>query len=165
MKTLLLVRHAKSDWGSGEFSDFERPLNNRGLHDAPFMAKIIHDKNIIPELIISSPAARALTTAKLFAVEFNYPIESIMKNNTIYNGSTKQLFDIINQTDDAVNTLMFFGHNPDITNLCCLLSGNIFDNIPTTGVVCIDFDITKWRQANNNNGKMRFFEYPKKFGK
>ena len=122
MKTLILVRHAKSSWEKPEMTDFDRPLNERGLRDAPYMAKLLKDKGIFPDLIISSPAIRALTTARIFAKELKYSLRSIRTNEIIYTTGPKEILNMLSQIDDSKNCAMIFGHNPDLTALANYLS-------------------------------------------
>jgi phosphohistidine phosphatase len=162
MKTLILVRHAKSDWGSGSTTDFDRPLNARGKKDAPFMGELIRDKKFKPELILSSPANRAKTTAIEIAKILFYPENKIEFVDRIYNGGNRDILKIINAIDNSINNAMLFGHNPDITSLVTLLSDGFVDNMPTCGVACIDFNIENWNEiSDNRSGNLRFFEYPK----
>jgi phosphohistidine phosphatase len=162
MKTLYLVRHAKSSWKQPELSDFERPLNKRGKNDAPLMGKILSDKGVNPALIVSSPAKRASTTAEKIAYEINYPKGKIVFDENIYEASGRSLMEIISRTEEKFNSLMMFGHNPGLTVLQNNLSGHFVDNIPTSGVVALQFN-SKWSEIRLNSGKFLFFEYPKKY--
>lgn len=164
MKTLVIVRHAKSSWDDPSCSDFERTLNKRGERDAPYMAQITREKGIKADLIISSPANRALTTAKYFAKEQDIVDSNISQKELIYNSGFSEILRLLKKTDNSYNTVMFFGHNPDITHLTSYLSGNSFDNIPTCGVTCIDFKkVDKWADIDDQNGTMRFYIYPRKY--
>ena len=161
MKTLYLVRHAKSSWKQPELSDFERPLNKRGKNDAPFIGKLLSEKGINPSIIISSPAKRAATTAKMIASEINYSKEKIVFNENIYDASGRTLLEIISETEDKYNSVMFFGHNPGLTVLQNNLSNHFIDNIPTCGVVALKFNTT-WDKVKLNSAEFIFFEFPKK---
>ena len=165
IKTLYLARHAKSDWDDSSLSDFERPLKKRGEKDAPMMGKILHSKGVQPDLIISSPAKRAISTAYILALEMKYPTEKIIANENIYEASTSELLDIIEQLDDKLKSVMLVGHNPSFTRLANYLTEQYFDNIPTCGVVAIAFDVSEWKTIEKNSGKVIFFEYPKKHKK
>lgn len=162
MKTIVLVRHAKSSWDNPEFSDFERPLNGRGIKDAPFMGSLIKKMGLKPDLMVSSPAVRALTTCKMFAEAMEYPIENIVQDKKIYEYGPNAILAILESMDDKVNTVFLFGHNPDMTHLTNFLSGVHVDNVPTCGVSCIDIDSGKWENLRQVKGDLRFFEYPKK---
>jgi len=163
MKNLYLVRHAKSSWENKNLPDFERTLNDRGKRDAPFMAKLLKDKKLLIDLIHSSPAVRAFTTAKIFANEFNIPEENIVKNESIYEADRRDLLKIITETDDSINNLMLFGHNPGITYLSNYLCDFETDNIPTCGIICMQLDFDSWKYLGNKSCNFKFFEYPKKF--
>lgn len=161
MKTLYLVRHAKSSWKQPELSDFKRPLNKRGKNDAPFMGKLLSDKGVNPGLVITSPAKRAATTAKIIASEINYPKGKIIFDENIYEATGRELLEIISGTEENYNSVMLFGHNPGLTVLQNNLSDHFIDNIPTCGVVALKFK-TSWKEIELNSAGFMFFEYPKK---
>ncbi len=163
MKTLVFVRHAKSSWDNPGLSDFERPLNKRGKNDAPFMAKLIASKGIKPDIIYSSPAKRAYTTCKHFAKELNYPKDDIIRKPLIYEYGPNDILRMVEKSDDRNNVIFVFGHNPDTTHMVNFLSGEHIGNVPTCGVACIDFDTDRWDNIREEKGKLRFFEFPKKY--
>lgn len=163
MKTLIIARHAKSSWDNPEWTDFERPLNKRGFKDAPMIAEILKDKKIKPDLIYSSTAQRAITTAKIYSEILNFPQNDIIQDQNIYEQGNRYIIDLIKKTNNKINTIIVFGHNPTMTSLSTYFSGEYFDNVPTSGTVCIDFDFDKWKDVDKINGKLRFFEYPKKY--
>ncbi len=162
MKTLYLVRHAKSSWKYPNLDDFERPLNKRGHKNAPFMGKILKKLKVTPDLLISSPANRAAMTARIIAAAINYPLENIVYSEAIYEFSEDALIRVINQIDDSVNASMVVGHNPAINGLANYIGDQPISNIPTCGVCCLDLDIPSWAKIGKNCGKISFFEYPKK---
>jgi phosphohistidine phosphatase len=162
MKTLYLVRHAKSSWKYPDLDDFERPLNKRGRKNAPFMGTILKELKVAPDLIVSSPANRAATTARTIASKIDYPLEKIRYSETIYEFSDDILAGVIQNTGDSVNDLMLVGHNPALTDLANYIGDQPIGNIPTSGVFCLDLDIVSWSQIKRNCGKVKFFEYPKK---
>lgn len=161
MKTLLLIRHAKSDWADSSLPDFDRPLNSRGVHDAPMMAEMVASKGITPDLIISSPAERAYRTAVLFSEEYNYPHDLIEQQRTLYTSSIRDILDMITKIEDKRNTVFIFGHNPEITYTAAYLSNNKISEMSTCAVACIDFDVKSWTKINPKKAKLRFYEYPK----
>ncbi|RLC49114.1 MAG: histidine phosphatase family protein [Candidatus Cloacimonadota bacterium] len=161
MKTLYLVRHAKSSWKQPDLSDFVRPLNKRGENDAPFMGKLLSDKRVNPDLVISSPAKRASATAKIIASEINFPKEKIVLDDNIYEATGRGLLEIISETEENYKSVMLFGHNPGLTVLQNNLSDHFIDNIPTCGVVALKFK-TSWNEIKLNSAGFIFFEYPKK---
>ena len=154
-KTLYIARHAKSSWDDANLSDFERPLNKRGKRDAPFMAELLKDKDIKPDLILSSPAQRARTTAE----HYQEAIGSKLRfDSGIYEASTMHLLSLVQETFQSVDSLMIVGHNPGLTALNDMLSDKSIFNIPTAGVVGIIFE----ENITTDQGKQLFFEYPKK---
>ena len=163
MKKLYICRHAKSSWTFQGISDFDRPLNNRGTKDAPFIGKLLAEQKIKPDAIFSSPAKRAITTAKTIAKEIGYPVENIKKEDNIYEARLGFLIDFIQTLPDELNNIMIFGHNPGVTSLSNVLSNQHIENIPTSGVVELEFDFDKWRELDIQSGKLLNYEYPKKY--
>ena len=162
MKTLYLGRHAKSSWDYSELSDFERPLNNRGRKDTPLMGNVFNEMNLMPDLIISSPALRACFTARIIAEKIGYPLEEIETSEIIYEGDSSDLIELIKSIDDEINSLMIFGHNPTLTIASNYFCEKRIGNIPTCGLVAIEFDINSWEEIDAVKGRQLFFEYPKK---
>jgi len=162
IKTLIILRHAKSCWETPVKSDFDRPLNKRGYKNAPFMAKVFKDLNIPIDLIISSPANRAITTAKIFSDEIGYPTEKIIKDMSIYEAGLSDLISLLKETDNKYNNVMIVGHNNAFTDLANYLTDESIDNIFTCGIVGISFNGT-WQEVDNVECTFLFFEYPKKY--
>jgi len=163
MKTLYLIRHAKSSWGDLSLSDFDRPLNERGKRNAPFMGKIIRSKGIKPDLIVSSPAKRAYSTAKKIAKEIGYKTENIKTESSIYEADVRTLLKVVNELSANAKTVMLFGHNPGFTDFTNYLSGANISNIPTCGMVCIRFSTSKWEEISRDTGTFTEFDYPKNY--
>ena len=146
MKSLLIVRHAKSSWDNISLSDFNRPLNHRGLRDAPIMANLAKTLGLIPEIIFSSPANRALTTATIFQNMFDNSVQ-IVENQDIYHASLYTLEELIQNFDDKYNHIAIFGHNPGLSFLAEIFtSGSIYE-IPTCGIVSINFNCNHWHNV------------------
>ena len=162
MKTLYLVRHAKSDWKNPHCGDFDRPLNERGLKSAPFIAGLLKEKKVHPELVMASPANRALTTAEIFCEILGYPKELIQQRIEIYEDGAGNLLKIVQHLPDSSNTVMLFGHNPTMTEFSTLLSGKLIDSMKTCSVNCIAMDIESWKDAASNTGKLVWHEVPGK---
>ncbi len=160
MKTLIIVRHGKSDW-SNDVDDIDRPLKNRGVNDAYTMANRLANMNIIPEMIISSPATRALSTAIIFAREMKIHTSKININETLYFSGIDEILNEIYIIDNKVSSIMIFGHNPTFTNFANKFVKNQIDNIPTSGVVILKFDADNWSNINKKNLKDEIFDYPK----
>lgn len=163
MKTLYLVRHAKSSWDNANLADFDRPLNRRGEKAAPFMAKLIAEKKALIDLVISSPANRALTTAEIFCDILGYPAENIDQRIEIYNGGINHMLQIVRQIPGSASSAMLFGHNPTLTSFANFLSGEHLDNIVTCGVVRIDMNSNSWQETMMGSGELVWYEYPKKY--
>ncbi len=155
-KKLYLLRHAKSSWKDFAISDFDRPLNKRGEHDAPIMATRMSERDIALEVIISSPAKRAKSTAKYFSRALS---TKVIYDKRIYEASAAQLKEIIKQAFKEYDTIMIVGHNPFLTILSNDLSGYQINNMPTTGIMGIAFDSENIDTAKS---EMLFFDYPKK---
>lgn len=162
MKTLTIVRHAKSSWGHPELSDRERPLNNRGKRDAPIMGQRLADAGIRPSLIASSPAVRAWTTAKVVAEGMSYPIEFLQREIDLYLASLNDLLDVIVAQDDGFQSLMIVGHNPGLTDLANFLSPGLTSNLPTAGIVSVNLDQDDWKLHEQPATELILYDYPKK---
>lgn len=162
MKILTLVRHAKSSWSDRHLSDRERPLNQRGMRDAPIMGKRIVAHGIRPSLIISSPATRAWTTAKIIAREIAYPIEFLQREDRLYLASLNEILDVVAAQDNDFNNLMVVGHNPGMTDFANFLSPGLSHNLPTAGVVSVQFDQQDWNLFERPKAEVLVYDYPKK---
>ena len=162
MKTLTILRHAKSSWSDSSLSDAERPLNRRGERDAPIMGERIAAAGIRPALIISSPAVRAFATARIVAEQINYPREFLEKEPALYLASLDRLLDIVIAQNDSINNLMLVGHNPGLTSLVNYLSPNLTDNLPTCGVVSFSLDTDSWDIYSPPKASVDYHDYPKK---
>jgi len=162
MKTLTLVRHAKSSWHDTNLSDRERPLNKRGLRDAPIMARRAVEAGIRPSLIIASPAVRAWTTAKIFATEIGYPVEFLQREDDIYLASLDRLLDVVASQDAGFNNLMLFGHNPGLTDFANYLSPGLTNNLSTAGIVSVEIDRDDWLLFDRPATELLVYDYPKK---
>ena len=162
MKTLYLTRHAKSSWKKPELKDLDRPLNARGKADAPKMGKLLKKMEEIPELIISSPAKRAFKTASAIAKETGSPVKNIIKDIRLYMAGDDEFFDVISEVKKRFNKLMIVSHNFGLTIFANLVTGSDIINIPTAGIVKVEFDVNKWKEIRETKGKLIFFEYPKK---
>ena len=157
-KILYLLRHAKSSWKDPNLSDFDRPLNKRGKHDAPFMAEKMKAKGIRPESIISSPAKRAKKTARIFSEILESPLYLDAK---LYAASIEEMLWIIEKSFETQDEVMVVGHNPELTVLNDLLSDKEIFNIPTAGIVAIRFNAYP---IETHQGEQLFFAYPKQYG-
>jgi phosphohistidine phosphatase len=161
MKTLYLVRHAKSSWADTALSDFDRPLNGRGKKDAPLMGEVLQQQHILPQLLLSSPAKRAFSTAKKIAKAIGYSKKNIQTEKSIYHADEDTLLHVVQAQDNSYDSIMLFGHNPGLTQFAVMLSQKEIENIPTCGVVCLEFSVESWKEINEKNSLFKFFDYPK----
>lgn len=162
MKTLTLVRHAKSSWKDSQLSDRERPLNKRGKRDAPVMGRRIADSGIRPSLILSSPATRAWATAKIIATELSYPREFLQRENSLYLASVDDILGVLVQQEREFNNLMLVGHNPGLTSFANYLVPGVTNNLPTAGVVAVSFEQDDWNLFDRPSIELLTYDYPKK---
>lgn len=163
MKTLYLIRHAKSSWKNELLDDFERPLNHRGKQDAPMMGKRLKKLEIMPDAVVSSPAKRARKTTAKIAKELEYPVEKIQLVPEIYEAEIIDLLQVIEQLSDSASSVFLVGHNPGMSGLAEYLTGDFPGNLPTCSVFAIDFQIDSWQEVSQGTGTCRFWDYPKKF--
>lgn len=161
MKTLFLVRHAKSSWAEPGATDFERPLNDRGKRDAAEMGKRLKLRGIQFDRIISSPAVRAKKTAFLFAHEMGYDTEAIIWDRELYLAAPDTILKTIGKVPNTVNSLAIFCHNPGITELANTLSSVRVDNMPTGSVYVVNFNGLSWEEFEKASHRFVFFDYPK----
>jgi len=161
MKKLFLVRHAKSSWDDSQLKDYDRPLKGRGVKDANIVSTWLSQNAECPNKLFSSPATRALHTAMIFSRNLNFPFSSISIDDQLYFTSSEGLFDFMRKIDDAHESIMIFSHNPTITDFVNQCTQQSIYNVPTSGVVCIKYDIKSWKDISNE-GHLLFFDYPKK---
>jgi phosphohistidine phosphatase len=163
MKKLYIVRHAKSSWSDGSLSDFDRPLNNRGESDAPLIGKVLKKAKVLPDLVISSPAKRAFSTAEIISDKIGYSKDKIVKEIDLYHAGPLDLISIINKVSNNVDSLMIFGHNPGFTYLINTLTNFSLPNLPTCGFAEIELFVDDWKEVSKDVGKVINYEYPKKY--
>lgn len=160
MKTISFIRHAKSD-RPPELPDFERVLNDRGEREAPLMGKVIKDKFILPDLILSSSAYRAHRTSKLIATEIAYPESEIVLFDDLYFADTETYLDIIHDLENNFQNIFIVSHNPGTTYIVNRLSNTRLDNMPTCGIAQIGFETESWNEIEDKSGKILRFDRPK----
>jgi phosphohistidine phosphatase len=162
MRTLCLIRHAKSSWDNPSLRDFERPLNERGLREAPLMAQKLFDSGVRPDLIVSSTANRALTTAKFFADRFGIAHEFIVQRSDIYEAMSSTILRIIRELPETAGAVLIFGHNPTFTDVANTFSDeNWIDNVPTCGIVVLESRAESWTKVTENNTRIEHLYFPK----
>ena len=159
MKTLLLLRHAKSDWDDSSLRDFDRPLADRGKRDAPRMGRALKDRGPVPDLIVSSPAARAKATAEA-AIKSGGFAASLQFDQGIYDASTSDLVRIVRHLPDESSTVLMVGHNPGFEELVYRLSGS-HERMTPAALAAIEFAVERWEDVEEGQGKLLWFLTPK----
>lgn len=160
MKTLFVVRHAKSSWGDLTLSDFDRPLNDRGQKDAPEMAKRLRKKAKV-DAFVTSTAKRALQTAKHFIKAFDRPTSDLILREDLYHAPAQVYFSVVGQQPDEADSIAIFGHNPGISAFVNELTDARIDDMPTCGIFAVEVDTSHWADFAAAPKKFLFFDYPK----
>jgi len=159
-RTLFLVRHAKSSWDDTALPDKERSLADRGKRDAPIMGKRLAKRQVRPDLILSSPARRAFSTAEIIAKELNYRAKDIVVDDRLYATDAETLLGVIGELSDKLKCVMLFGHNPEFTELAQRLSNESV--LMTTCVVAqLTFESTSWSSIGSTKPVEVLLDYPK----
>jgi len=162
-RTLIMIRHAKSSWANPLQSDYDRPLNERGMHDAPMMGERLKKKGLIPDLIISSTAKRAAQTAKKIAAAVDFSEENILWKNRLYQCIPSVFEEVIQEVDDAIQTVFVVAHNPGITDFVNeLVPGFRIDNMPTCAMAGVHVEAEFWSDFIHAQKEVFLFDYPKK---
>ena len=159
MKTLTLIRHAKSSWSNHSLADHERPLNHRGMQDAPAMGQRLAQAGVSPQHIISSTAVRAWTTAQIIAEKIAYPEDKLQSEAALYMASLNDIIDVI--AAQNASSLMLFGHNPGFTEFANHLVPGITGNLPTAGVVSVALRQDDWNLYTRPDAKLLLYDFPK----
>ena len=160
MRRLYLIRHAKSSWKDMSLRDFDRPLNKRGLRDAPLMAQWLFNNIDGLDVIISSPAVRAKSTALEFSTLFCVDIDF---HDSMYHAGESEIYSSIYSANDEFRNIALFGHNPGFTFFANEFTGSEYiDNVPTCGIVSIESSAQTWSDFSASNSSLKFFMYPKK---
>ncbi len=161
MEKLTLIRHAKSDWSSAAASDFDRPLNSRGNKAAPVMAARIRGRDQIPDLLVSSPAQRAVETVELLAHELDLPQDQIICQRGIYEASLETLIEIVRHLPEAEHVALV-GHNPGLTQLGQWLCPQAPEWLPTCAVLELELAVGDWLSVSPSCATLLYYDYPKK---
>ena len=161
MKSLLLVRHAKSSWDEQALSDKDRPLAQRGKRDAPRTGKRLRERGVQPQLIVSSPARRALATAQSLARQLGYAKERIEMDERLYPGDADRVLQVIRALQEHLTCVMLVGHNPGLSELAHRFSREITD-LPTCAVAEFEFDTASWSDIGRRSLAAAVLDYPKK---
>jgi len=160
MKTLFLIRHAKSSRDDMALADKDRPLDDRGKRDAPKMGERLAKRRVKPDLILSSPATRALATAEIIARKLDYRRSNIVVDERLYAVGADAVLDVIRRLDDKAERVMVIGHNPELTELANRLSGKI-THLPTCAVAEFTFDTKSWTRVGKDKPAAVALESPK----
>lgn len=160
MKTLFLVRHAKSGRDDPMLPDKDRPLNERGMRDAARVGEQLAKRDVRPDLIVSSPARRALTTAEIVARTIDHRPRDIVVDERLYAATPDDLVAVVHECDDKARCVMLFGHNPELTELAHRLSAKITD-MPTCAVAEFAFDTRSWSKVGEREPAKATLHYPK----
>lgn len=161
MKTIYLIRHAKSSWKNYPgIEDFDRPLNERGEKEAVWTAKRLKQSGAHPEILISSPAVRARSTAQVIAKHIKYPPKKIIFEPAIYESGLREIVNIIKNIDEKYSRAAIFGHNPSMSSVLNYLSSRELGEMPTAAMACLEFEVDTWQKMARKKGKVVFFESP-----
>lgn len=161
MRTLYITRHAKSSWSDPELDDFHRGLNDRGLRDAPFMAKAFAERNEPVDLLVSSTAVRALMTARHFTQALGRGKEEIVEERGLYLADLSTLIKRVNTLPDTAQRVMLFGHNPGLSDLVEYLGDADLGEVPTCAIVRLDLVIDSWAEASMGLASLVWYDHPK----
>lgn len=173
MRTVYICRHAKSSWADPGMADFDRPLNARGERDAPAMAAYFKARNEMVDLLVSSTAVRALATARCYAQALgatevrafdpDAPLPQLLLRPELYHPTVPAILHLLNHLPAAVNAVMLFGHNPGFTEVVEYLSSEHIGNLPTCGIVRIDFPLDDWAHVSRDLGTLVWMDHPKRY--
>ena len=165
MKQLTIVRHAKSSWDLPEMEDYYRPLNPRGVKNAYAIGDELTVRGVFPDLVVTSPAVRAMNTAIIISRKLDFSLERIEANANMYEASVTDVMKIMSGINDSVSHAMLVGHKPTLTMLINRLQKKPLDNLPTCGVYHLEFDISSWSEIYDAKGKVQFALFPKELKK
>lgn len=163
MLKLGIVRHAKSSWNHPDLSDHDRPLNKRGERDAPIMAQKVKELFGVPDLLLSSTANRAFTTASTFKKIIGTEALTLKTSGSLYHASEQDILERICMIDSDVKSALVFGHNPGMTYFSNSFKGDFIDNVPTCGVVIFESEAKTWLEFDQTNTKRVAFIFPKMY--
>lgn len=163
MRHLTLVRHAKSDWKNSDLKDFDRPLNRRGSKEAPEMARQLAAQQVRADLMLTSPAVRALETARAFARALDYPLRRLKSDERLYLAQPKDILEVVRGIGSRVRHLMLFGHNPGLSEFAqALTNDSELGELPTCAVYSVELDIRGWTDAHFGEGLNPSLQHPKR---
>ena len=161
-KTLYLARHAKSSWHHPGVRDHDRPLNARGLHDAPDMARRLAARSALPQCMVSSTALRAVTTARLIAEALQLDTTLLQENDQLYGAGSITFIAVIRELADDCTVALLVAHNPTVHDMIDTLTGTRTERVPTAAIATITFDVRSWAEVAPGTGTLVDFDYPKR---
>ncbi len=162
MRSIYMIRHAKSSWSDFTQKDFDRPLNERGKSDAPMMAERLIKRGIVPDAFLSSTAQRAKETCLFFCAAYNIPEKDILLTNDLYHASAPQIYKVISELDDQYKKVAVFCHNPGISEFANSLTASVqIDEMPTCGIFAVSAECKHWKDFQQAEKQFLFFDYPK----
>jgi len=159
LKTLIIIRHSKSSWKDHSLSDFDRPLNKRGKKDAKKMSSELSEKIKKVDLLLSSSSKRTTQTSNYFLDSID--VRSNIFSENLYHSSSDLIFDFVLKINNKYNKTIIVGHNPGLTNIVNKLTNLKLDNLPTSGIVIIVFDVDNWKKINYKSGLVEWIKFPK----
>jgi phosphohistidine phosphatase len=161
MKTILLIRHAKSSWDKPGQEDRDRSLNERGKKDAPLMAKRLKEKKIEIDVFYSSPAKRARSTANRFMKEYDVDKNKMLTSDLLYAAGIEEFNEALEKLSDKYDNIAVFSHNPGITSFANSLTTTRIDDMPTSAIFAVKIEIDKWKNFRTSEKEFWFFDFPK----
>ena len=159
MKKLIIIRHSKSSWKDLSLGDFHRPLNRRGKSDGPIMANFLSRKINKICFLHSSSSVRTFETSKFFIDRIKF--DKIKYDDSLYHSSSFSILNMIRNYSDNFSSVAIIAHNPGLTNLINEVTNISIDNLPTTGLVEIDFNCLKWNNVSSKNSNLIEIKFPK----
>jgi phosphohistidine phosphatase len=161
-RKLLIIRHGKSSWDNEGLDDIDRPLAERGIRAANDMAQRLKDMGIVPDLVLSSPASRALNTALIMSRIWALEPNALQIHDSLYMAHVSEINQVVSGTPDAIRNLAIFGHNPSFTQYANHFLEEPLDNLPTAGVVIVTLEAANWKDMGSIHVKEIFVDYPKR---
>ena len=160
MKKLFFIRHSKAI-PNGSCNDFDRPLNEKGIANTHLMSDVLLKQKIKPQLVISSPAIRAVSTAIIMCNDLKFPLNQLILEPILYESTVQHYLNVIQKTNNTIETLFLFAHNPTITEVCNIFSNTSIEHVPTSGVVGLSIDIDDWEKINKTKSSLLVYDFPR----
>lgn len=158
------MRHAKSSWKDAQLNDMERPLLQKGLERTRLIISYLRENGFNPEYVLTSPAVRALETARIMAHAFDIGEKNFREEKNIYSANENSYYDLCFDLPKKISHLLIVGHNPALTGFVNFFLNPRIDYLPTSGIVSIEFDSEKWEEVPVSSYRVRFMIFPKMMG-